>query len=186
MLRRDNMSPLLWILPLGLFAIGCSAMQLQKPTAAVTGMQVQGVDSNGFTMNFDVDVSNANSVALPLAATDYKIGLAGVNIVQGKAKPEGSIPANGSRSISLPVTLTYENLLAAEQAIVKTGGDVPYALDAGLSLDTGSPLMGSVRVPLKYDGTLKLRNILNDPRMVMQNPAAQKLARQLIGGLFSH
>ena len=71
--------------------------------------------------------------ALPLAAADYKLGLGGVNVLDGKAKPAGSVPANGSRSVTLPVSVTYENLLSAEQAIRAGGGDVPYDLDGGLS-----------------------------------------------------
>jgi LEA14-like dessication related protein len=172
------------MLMLSMFGVGCSGLNLQKPTAAITGMNVKGVDANGFTMNFDVDIKNPNSVALPLAAADYKLGLAGANVINGKAKPEGSIPPNGSKSVTLPVTLSYENLLAAEQGIVKSGGDVPYTLDGGLSLDTGSPLMGSLRVPLQYKGTLPLKEILNNPQAIMQNPAAQKLARDLLGGIF--
>jgi LEA14-like dessication related protein len=165
--------------------VGCSALNVQKPTAAVTGMAVKGVDSTGFTMNFDVDIKNPNSMALPLTTADYKLGLAGMNILNGKAKPEGSIPAGGSKSVMLPVKLTFENLLAAEKGIVKSGGNVPYVLDGGLSLNTGSPLMGTVRVPLEYKGTLALKEILNNPQALMQSPAAQKLAKQLVGGLFS-
>jgi LEA14-like dessication related protein len=146
---------------------------------------VKGVDANGFTMNFNVDLKNPNAMALPLTAADYKLGLAGMNVLDGKAKPEGSIPAGGSRSIVLPVTMTYENLLAAEQGIVKSGGNVPYVLDGGLSLNTGTPMLGDIRVPLQYNGTLPLKEILNNPQAVMQNPAAQKLAKELLGGFFS-
>ena len=170
---------------LAIFTVGCSSLNVQKPTGTITGMNVKSIDASGFTMNFDVDLKNPNTVALPLSTADYKLGLGGVNVVEGKAKPEGSIPAGGSKSITLPVTLTYENLLAAEQAIVKGGGDVPYSLDGGLSVETGMPMLGKVRVPLQYSGTLKLKEILNNPQAIMQNPAAQKLARQLIGGLFS-
>ena len=175
---------LLCIFALSFLGIGCSTFNMQKPTAAVTGMAVKGVDANGFTMNFDVDVKNPNSIALPLAAADYKLGLAGVDVLNGKAKPQGSIPAGGSQSVTLPVTLTYENLLAAEQGIVKSGGNVPYILDGGLSLDSGSPVLGTVRVPLPYKGMLPLKQILNNPQAIMQNPAAQKLAKELLGGLF--
>jgi len=143
------------------------------------------VDANGFTMNFSVDLKNPNTMALPLTAADYKLGLAGMNVLDGKAKPEGSIPAGGSKSIVLPVTMTYENLLAAEQGIIKSGGNVPYVLDGGLSLNTGTPLLGNIRVPLQYNGTLPLKEILNDPQAVMQNPAAQKLAKELLGSFFS-
>ena len=83
------------------------------------------------------------------------------------------------------MTVTYENLLAAEQAIVKSGGNVPFALDAGLSLDSGSPLAGKLRVPLEYSGTLPLRDILNNPQALLHNPAAQKLAKELMGSLFN-
>ena len=167
------------------FAVGCAGLNVQKPTAAVTGMAVKGVDAKGFTMNFNVDLKNPNTMALPLTAADYKLDLAGMNVLDGKAKPEGSIPAGGSKSIVLPVTMTYENLLAAEQGIVKSGGNVPYVLDGGLSLNTGTPMLGDIRVPLQYNGTLPLKEILNNPQAVMQNPAAQKLAKELLGGFFS-
>lgn len=179
------MARLLVVFAVCVFGMGCSALNVQKPTAAVTGMAVKGVDANGFSMNFDVDVKNPNSMVLPLTAADYKLGLSGVNVVEGKAKPEGSIPAGGSKTVTLPVTLTYENLLAAEQGIVSSGGNVPYVLDGGLSLNTGMPLLGNLRVPLQYNGTLPLKDILSNPQAIMQNPAAQKLAKELIGGVFS-
>jgi LEA14-like dessication related protein len=134
-------------------------------------------------MNFDVALKNPNSIAVPLTAAQYNLGLAGVNVVEGKAKPQSSIPAGGSTSVALPVTLTYENLLASEQSIVKSGGNVPYTLDGALSFNTGMPMLGDVQVPLQYSGTLPLKEILNNPQIIMQNAAAQKLATQLIGGL---
>jgi LEA14-like dessication related protein len=176
---------LLGLLAVCAFSIGCSALNLQKPTADVTGMAVQNVNASGFTMNFDVEVKNPNALELPTGAADYKLGLSGVNVVNGAANPAGSIPAGGSKHVTLPVTLTYENLLAAEQGIVKSGGNVPYSLDAGLSFNTGSPFLGNVRVPLQYSGTLPLKDILNNPQALMQNQAAQKLAKQLLNGIFS-
>jgi LEA14-like dessication related protein len=178
-----RIKPLLAVLPLVLVSLACSAVK--QPTATFKAMNVTDVTAQGFTMAFDLDVANPNAVALPIQAADYKIGLAGVNVLNGKANPSGTIPANGSIPVKLPVTLTYENLLAAEQAIIKGGGDVPYSLDGGLAVETGMPMLGKLRVPLQYSGTLKLKEILNNPQAIMQNPAAQKLAKQLIGGLFS-
>lgn len=170
-----------------IFGVGCSALNVQKPTATVTSMAVQDVNNTGFTMNFGVDVTNPNSQALPLTAADYKVGLSGVNVVSGTANPTSSIPAGGTESISLPVTLTYDNLLESEQAIVQSGGNVPYNLDAGLSFDSGVPLLGTIRVPLQYNGTLAVKDIVNNPQALMQNPTAQKLAKELIGNmLFGH
>jgi LEA14-like dessication related protein len=168
------------------FGVGCSALNVQPPTASVTGMNVQGVDANGFTMNFTVGVTNPNAGSLPLTAADYSLGLAGVNVLDGTAKPEGAIPAHGTQSVTLPVTLSYERLLAAEQGIVKSGGNVPYALDGGLSFNSGVPLLGDVHVALpQFSGTLPLRDVLSNPQAILQDPAAQKLAKELLGHMLS-
>ena len=144
-------------------------------------MSIQGVSAQGFTMNFDVNVTNPNSMALPLAAADYKLGVSGANLLDGKVKPEGSLPANGSRMIGLPVTVTFENLLVAEKAIQTGGGNIPYDLSGGLSFDTGTPLLGQLRVPLSYSGTLALRDILKDPKALFGSDAAKKLAGMVLG-----
>ena len=166
-------------------APGCSSLTgLQRPTASVTGMALGEVDARGFTMNFDVDLDNPNGVALPLAAADYALGLGGVEVLDGKANPSGSVPARGSRRVTLPVSVAFEDLLSAEQAIRDTGGDVPYDLSGGLSFDTGNPLLGSLRVPLRYSGTLPLKRILSDPQALLQSDAARKLAAQVLGQFF--
>src|SRR5687768_4651783 len=111
------------------FAPGCSSLSnVQKPTASVTAMTLGEVDAQGFTMNFGVNVSNPNPVALPLAGTDYKLGIGGVGVLGGKTQSQGSIPAKGSRDVTVPVSVAFDNLLSAQQAIRDSGGDVPYDL----------------------------------------------------------
>jgi LEA14-like dessication related protein len=167
-----------------LLTVGCAALSVQRPTAAVTGMAVQDVTAAGFTMNFGIDLTNPNAFALPLTAADYKVGLGGVGVADGRATPDASLPANGSATVSVPVTLTYDGLLAADQAIVKTGGNVPYTFDGGLSFGTHNPLLGDLRVPISTTGVLPLRDVLNNPQAVLQSPAARKLAQDLLDGLF--
>jgi LEA14-like dessication related protein len=163
---------------------GCAALNVQKPTAAVTGMAVRGVDADGFTLDFAVDVSNPNGFTLPLSDADYTLGVGGVEVLDGKASPNRSIPANGTLAVAVPVTVAFENLLKAETAIRDSGGNVPYDLAGGLSFDTGSPLAGKVRVPLRYSGTLPLRRILSDPEALLRNPAAKRLAASVLGRFF--
>ena len=143
---------------------GCTSLSgVQKPTASVTAMTLGDVDAHGFTMNFGVNVANPNAMALPLAGTDYKLGIGGVGVLNGKTKGQGKIPAKGSRDVTVPVSVAFENLLSAEQAVRDSGGDVPYDLEGGLSFDTGNPLLGSLRVPMRYSGTLPLKRVLSDP-----------------------
>jgi LEA14-like dessication related protein len=111
-LKRYIIIKLFCLLLISTIGVGCSALNVQKPTAAISGMSVQDVNTSGFSMNFDVDVTNPNTMSLPLTAADYKLGASGMNVLEGKAKPEGSIPPGGSKRVTLPVTLTYENLLA--------------------------------------------------------------------------
>jgi LEA14-like dessication related protein len=171
------------LLPLLFVSLACSAVK--QPTASFKSMNVTDITPQGFTMAFDLDVANPNGVALPISMADYKIGLGGVNVLNGKANPSGTIPANGSIPVKLPVTLTYENLLSAEQAIVSGGGKIPYAFNGSMKFDAGkdNPLMqalGGVSVPLKYEGTLDVKSLLQNPQALMNSPAAKKLAAQLL------
>ena len=165
-------------------ATGCSAMSVERPSASVTGMSVGEVNPEGFTLDFAVDVTNPNGFALPLTSADYALGVGGAELLKGDADPGRSIPAKGSLAVTLPVHVTFERLLAAEQAIRDSGGNVPYALQAGLSFDTGTPLVGKVRVPVRHSGTLPLRRILSDPEALLRSPAAKRLATVVLGHFF--
>jgi LEA14-like dessication related protein len=181
--RRSAVATLVFLCFLA--CTGCSG-SIQRPTARVAGMNLGAANERGFTMNFDVAIDNPNAVALPLRAADYKLQLGGVDVIDGKAKPEGSVPARGSQTVTVPVNLTYQNLLASEQGIAAGGGDVPFGFDGGLSFSTGA-LGGTwlgldtVRVPLKYSGTLHLRQLLTDPQILLKSPAARQLAQRVIG-----
>ncbi len=173
-------------LVLAMVSVGCSTLGIKEPTATFNAMNVANVTPQGFTMNFDMSLNNPNSMELPLSNADYKLGVGGVNILEGKAKPTGSLPANGSLPLTLPVTVTFENLLAAEKALAKGGAEIPYSFDGGLEVGGGQMLLGqSKRIPLKYSGTLNLRDILKDPQVLMQSEAAKKLAQRVLGGFLS-
>src|SRR5688572_16896508 len=92
---------LAWALPLCCLSVACSGTNLKRPTASFRQPVVRNVTAEGFTVDFNLDLQNPNAVALPLTKTDYKVSVAGVQVVDDSAKPGGSIPANGS----LPVTL---------------------------------------------------------------------------------
>ena len=92
------MKKVTFLVAICLLAAGCSNVNLQKPTASVTAMNLQDADANGFTMNFDVDIKNPNSIALPLSAADYKLGLAG----RERPIPADRFPATAQRRWRCP------------------------------------------------------------------------------------
>src|SRR5687767_11010305 len=98
---------------------GCNAAQ--RPTASYKSMSITDVTAKGFVMNVDVDVANPNAFALPLTNTDYGLKLGGSKLVENaKIKPAASsIPANGSGTVTIPVPLSFENLLTVAESIKK-------------------------------------------------------------------
>ena len=179
----------LCLLPLALLSLACS--QIKQPSATFNSVNVTDLTPQGFTMAFDLNVHNPNSVALPVSGANYKLGFAGVNVLEGKAKPDATLPANGSAPVKLPVTLTFDNLLAAEKAIVNGGGKLPYSFTGDLAFNAGDSagaltkaLGQSPSVPLKYEGTLDVKQLLSDPK-VLTSPAAKKLATQLMTSFFN-
>jgi LEA14-like dessication related protein len=175
------MQPLL-LLPLCLLSLACQS--IQRPTATIRGMSLRDIDSRGFTMNFDVQLDNPNSFALPLADADYTLSLAGARLLSGEARPDATLPASASRDITLPVTLTFEDLLRAEDSLRRSAGDIPYQLDATLIFGGSSApaaLLGQkVSLPIRHTGTLRLRELLRDPA-ALTSPAARQLAQRLFG-----
>ena len=177
------------LFPLVLLSLACSS--IKQPTASIKGMNVTDVTATGFTMLFDVEGRNPNSVDLPVSNADYKLSIGGATVADGKVKPTGVIPANGSLAVKFPLRLSYENLMAAEQTIVKRGGNVPYSLTGNLKFSGGAgnvvnDVMGGISVPVMYDGTLDVKSLVQNPQALMNSPAAKKLASQLVSGLLTH
>src|SRR4051794_21214517 len=177
---------------------GCSALQsalnVQKPTATFRAARLENVTAEGLTANFDIGVENPNSFELPLSAAQYKLALGGVQVVDDQAKPDAAIPAKGSLPVTVPVRLNFQHLLSAEQAIARSGGNIPYDFDGALRFSSGKlPLAQDIKVPIKFSGTLPLRDALTavakDPS-VLTNPDARKvielvLGKGLLGGLLN-
>ena len=163
-------------------ATGCGSA-VKQPTAAVRGAKLAALDEDGLTIDFDVSVGNPNAFALPIRTARYTLGFAGVTVVNDTAKPDGSIPANGSLPVTVPIGISFKDLLKAERAIVDTGGDVPYQLDGELEFAPGPmALLGrGVKVPLTYRGNLPLREAVRDPVALPKSPAGRQLIQAVIG-----
>lgn len=162
---------------------GCAALGVERPGAKVVGMKVVDVKAEGFTMNFDVDLTNPNAFDLPMTAADYTLSLAGAKALSGSADLSGSVPANDSKRVMLPVNITFDELLKLKDPLAATKGNVPYKLGSTLKLRPGTAAFGDVEVPIEYEGTLPLRDMLRDPALLLKSPSAKKLAAEILGGL---
>lgn len=171
---------LLPILAFLLLSVGCSAVQ--RPTAIIQSANLGEITADGLTLDLDLLVANPNAFSIPLTKTDYAVSVGGAKLLDGTADPKTTLPANGSVPIKLPLRIAWADLLKAEDAIVRSGGDVPFTLSGKLGVGGGIPLLSDQSVPLSYSGTIPLRQALRDPRTILNSPAARQLARRVLGG----
>jgi LEA14-like dessication related protein len=138
---------------------GCDALQalnLQKPTASLKGVKFDKVSLEGATLLFDVEVDNPYSAALPLTNLDYGLASGSKPLFSGKADVAGSIPAKGSKTLSLPAQIKYLDLFNAFKGI-KPGSTIPYKAQLGLFMNT--PVTQNLRLPIAKEGELTVPTI---------------------------
>jgi LEA14-like dessication related protein len=152
-----------WILILawcGLLGIGgCSSMPdvlAGRPTASLEGVKFGTITFEGATVIFDLKVNNPYEVILPLVNVDYNLASNAQRIMSGQADIQDTIPARGSKVLSLPAHISYLEVARAFKSLAP-GAAFPYQADLGLSMDT--PVLGRLRLPIKKSGELTVPTV---------------------------
>lgn len=148
---RQRMLPALLALLAMTASSGCS--MLQRPSARITGVKLREPGLTESTLLFDVEIQNPYSVDLPLGKADYTLASRGQQFLSGMADLAGSVPAGASRSVELPVTVKYIELIEAVKD-ARPGTKIPYTADMGLSVD--APALGPMRLPMRRSGELAI------------------------------
>ncbi|MFP3937703.1 MAG: LEA type 2 family protein [Phycisphaerae bacterium] len=130
---------------------GCG--MLEKPSARVTAAQLQDVRATDATMLFDVEVTNPYAFSLPVSDVDYVLSSRGRRFLTGEADVQGTVPAGGSKTLGVPVKISFLELLNTVKD-ARPGATIPYIADLGLSMDGG--VMGPLRVPVSKEGELTI------------------------------
>jgi LEA14-like dessication related protein len=131
---------------------GCDVLQnMQKPKASLKGLKVADVSLKSASLMFDVEIANPYAVDLPMVNVDYDVVSNNNKLFAGKADIAGTVPANSTKMISLPVKLSYIDVFNAFKG-VSPGSKIPYQADVGLSVN--APVVGVIRLPLNKTGEL--------------------------------
>jgi LEA14-like dessication related protein len=134
-----------------LFA-GCDTLQnLQKPKASLKAVKLDNISLESANLLFDVEIENPYAVALPMVNIDYGVTSNASKLFAGKAEVAGTVPANGTKMLSLPVKVSYLDVVNAFKG-VRPGSKIPYQADVGLSVN--APALGVLRLPLNKTGEL--------------------------------
>ena len=141
--------------------VGCEAVQAVlssdlRPTASVKGARLGDLNLDGAQLLFDVEVSNPYSVPLPLLDVMYTLSSDGNQFLTGQADVGGTIPANGSKTVSLPAAVEFAKLLNVLKN-VKPGSVVPYT--ATMEFGADAPGVGRIGVPVTRKGELPVPSV---------------------------
>lgn len=126
---------------------------VQKPTVKMTGLSFEDVSTDAATLMFDVEVENPYSVSLPLTNLAYTVSTNGTKFMSGNADLQQLIPAKSTKTVSLPATVNYMEVLSAVKGI-NPGSKIPYKADIDLSATT--PVLGNLSIPVSKEGQLDL------------------------------
>lgn len=146
-----------WILLLVLLLGGCSAAALEvlgaldtRPTGSVTRVRIQDVGLRALTLGFEVEVDNPYTFDLPLAGLGFALHSDGHEFLSGSTEVGGTVPARGTRTLSVPVAVDYQGLYGLARQ-VRPGQIVPYTASLRLESTVGET---PVTIPASYSGEL--------------------------------
>jgi LEA14-like dessication related protein len=152
---------------------GCSLLQnvaqSREPSLSFKNASLSDVSLAGATVNLTFSVQNPNPVGITLAETDYKLSLAGKQLVAGKPPSGVRIPASGSSDVTLPAQVRFADLGDSLAAVLRQN-EVPYRAEGHLGVST--PL-GVVPLAFAQEGTLPLPRI---PTISVQSPRINSLS----------
>lgn len=137
---------------------GCAAVKQMAgyPSARVHGVEMRDVGLTSLTLQFDVEVTNPYSVALPVIGLEYVLTSRGSQFLEGEIGADVSIPAGGAEVLPMPLKIPFLELYKVI-GDVKEKGTLPY--EADLALKVEAPLVGLVRLPMAREGELALPSL---------------------------
>lgn len=155
---KNHLSVLL-VLSVSVFS-GCSTLDAlvgaKKPDIALNGVQFGDVNFQTATLLFNVDVDNPYGIDLPLLNMDYALKSQTSPLFNGKADIQTVIPAGQKKTVALPITISYRDVVNAFKELkdVRPGALIPY--DATASISTDVPVLGVIQIPVRQTGQLKV------------------------------
>jgi LEA14-like dessication related protein len=133
-----------------------NTMQVKKPGAKVTGARITDATFRDLDMVFDLEIDNPNNISVALAGFDYKLDVNDNAFVQGDQQSSLEIEKYGKSTLPIPVTVVFADLYNLFTGM-KSRDSTTYKLSCGLTFDV--PVLGNVRVPVSYTGSLPLLKI---------------------------
>lgn len=146
---------------------GCATLEqmIQKPTAKFSGMRITRADLLESTAVFNFDIHNPNPLNLSAGRITYDLKLNGRDFVKGQLDQGVMLPAGGTGTLQVPVTMAYLDFFdSMAQLWSAHKGD--YALTGGIAV-------GPFVIPFQAHGVLDLPEM---PKISLQSIKVQRLS----------
>ncbi|XP_031504545.1 late embryogenesis abundant protein Lea14-A-like [Nymphaea colorata] len=126
---------------------------VKKPEAEVKDVSFKGVTRQFATFHSTVAIANPYDHDIPIGKISYSLKSAKREIASGVIRDPGSIVANKSTNLEVPVNIPYDVLLSLAKDVGKDW-DIDYELHLGFSMHL--PIVGHFTLPLTNAGEIKL------------------------------
>ena len=113
---RSALALALLVIPL----VGCVT-----PTASVTQLDLRRLSLQQLDVGLILDLNNPNDFSIPLEGIDWALGLFDASVADGTARPEATIPAQGSSAVDVPISLRVADLPSTARQVV-SASEIPW------------------------------------------------------------
>jgi len=126
---------------------------ITEPSVSFESVSVTGINFNGVDMKARINVQNGNSFSIPFPEINWNLFVANSSFLSGVIKNNTKIAANGSTSVELPFTVSYEGLF-------KTAANLINADEAAYRIDLAArfpvPVLDSKTFNVSFSGSLPM------------------------------
>lgn len=144
------------VVPIMALLSACASLQqlITAPDISLRNVQVESLELNRQTFLLAFDISNPNSLPLPIDSIRYALELEGHRFASGETQGGFTVPAGGDAEFSVSVDLNLWQTAPELLLIVRNAArrDISYRLVGELGVDI------PYAKPVKFssDGTIRL------------------------------
>ncbi|MGE0870872.1 MAG: LEA type 2 family protein [Kofleriaceae bacterium] len=130
---------------------GCSMFMrsIERPSATVRDVSLSSAGFGGVSGQLQLDVTNPNSVGVPLSGIEWQLSIGSARAVAGSVELSQTIPAKGVAPVVTSLTINPRDAIAVASAL--SSGARTYTLTAKLQFSTA---VGPLAIDIKHTGSL--------------------------------
>ncbi len=107
----------------------------RRPEISLNGLKVQSLGLSGADLNLKLDVDNSHGSKLGLAALDYQLSLAGIDLGSGYIADLGTVEGDSQTRLAIPIHVDFLGGASALYSVLQ-GEKLDVDLQATMDVDT--------------------------------------------------